>query len=137
LRKLTPRSSARRFLALRLGYSLYLILFCICSSPLRADLGASDPLAKPTTKLGPSYTIQLNVSVQGIDERELCGSFILDRDSTFEPTIGFKPIGKVALGGMTADEARKRLVTLLRPYFRDTPEVRLIISKVPRFQVLV
>ena len=128
---------ARRSLALRLSRLPVLLLICICSSPIHADNGAPDPLAKPTTRLGPSYTFQMNVSVQGIDEKELCGKYILDRDSSFEPTLGYKPVGKVRLGGLTVEEARKRVVTVLSPYFRDTPEVRVTISNIPRFQVLV
>jgi protein involved in polysaccharide export with SLBB domain len=122
---------------LRLGPLVAITFISFCTLAAKADIGALDPLAKPATRLGPSYTLALNVSVQGIDEKELCGTFILDRESAFEPTVGFKPIGKIVLSGLTVEEARKRLMALLSPYFRLPPDVRVGIAKMPRFQVVV
>src|ERR1041384_4052916 len=107
------------------------------ASVARADIGMLDPAAKPGTKLGPGYQIAINVSVGGIDERELCGQFTLDKDAKFEYTLGFKPMEKVALAGLTVEEARQKILQAIKAYFASPPEIHLGIAQMPRFQVFI
>ncbi len=103
----------------------------------RGDIGMLDPAAKPGTKLGPGYQIAMSVSVAGVDERELCGQFPLDKEGRLEFTLGLKPMEKLPLKGLTAEEARQRILKSIKEYFAIPPEVKVGIAQIPRFQVFI
>jgi protein involved in polysaccharide export with SLBB domain len=103
----------------------------------RADLPALDPNARPLTRLGPKYELALNVSLRGIEERELCRTYTLDADAQLQIKIADKLLPKVACNGQTIEQARPKIVAVLSPYFRVTPEVKVGITRIPRFQVQV
>lgn len=118
------------------GAGLLLFLLAATACPSFADLGRLDPLAKPTTRLGPGYLLALNVSIHAIDESELCGEFLLDAEGRLELTVGYEPIEKIALKGLTVSEARERIQAALAKYLVD-PEVRVGIARMPRITVHV
>lgn len=118
--------------------ALHAIAFVIASrNTLRADLPALDPLAKPSTRLGPAYVVALDVSVNGIDEPELCGLFTLDGEGRIDITVGFQPQEKIPLRGMTSDDAQKSIAAVIQRFYASRPEVRVGIAKIPRFDVVV
>lgn len=118
-------------------HTLMIFLSAALSLRAAADLGALDPLAKPSTRLGPGYLLALNVSVNAVDEEELCGQFLLDRDGQLSLTVGFRPMKKIPLKGATAAEAQQKILAAIRGYFVVAPEVRAGIARMPRIQVVV
>jgi protein involved in polysaccharide export with SLBB domain len=116
---------------------LLLTLLCALCSISRADTWALDPLAKPSSRLGPKYAVALTVSIRGLDEEELCKTFSLDEEGRIQLTIGNKPIDKIDLKGSTATEAEQRIRKAIEKYFAMPPDVRVGIARVPRIRVLV
>ncbi len=102
-----------------------------------ADVVALDPLARPSTKLGPTYEVSLSISVNGIDEDELCKRFVLDNEGRLQLKLDNKPIEKIPLLGKTTAQAKDVIARTIQPYFVATPEVRIGISRIPRFRVIV
>ncbi|MCC6730677.1 MAG: SLBB domain-containing protein [Chthonomonadales bacterium] len=113
------------------------VVWLLVAGTARADLGALDPLARPTTRIGPGFTLALDVSVRGTSEEELCGQFALDGEARLQLTIGRSPIDRVRLDGATASEARARILAAIRKFFAVEPEVRVGIARIPRIRVLV
>jgi len=103
----------------------------------RADIRALDPLARPSTRIGPGCLLALNVSIHAIDEPELCGQVPVGRDGTVELTVGFRPIDPIPVAGLTAAEAAKRIQAAIRRFYAAEPDVRVGIARIPRFQVVV
>src|SRR5262245_8330194 len=106
--------------------SVFLVFFLLAAlaRPSFGDLGMLDPLAKPGTRLGPGYLLALSVSVNGTDEAELCGQFLLDAEGQLALTVGLKPMKKIPLKGATAAEAQQKILEAIKGYFRVEPEVR-------------
>jgi len=114
------------------------VLFLIASAlPAAGDLSRLDPLAKPNTRLGPGYLLALNVSLGALDEEELCGEFPLDAEGRLQLTVGYEPIEKIPLRGLTVAEAKERIVAAIRRFFAVEPDVRVGIARMPRFHVFV
>src|SRR2546426_3070733 len=84
--------------------------------PAFADIGALDPLAKPSTRLGPGYLITLQVSINGTNEPELCGSFRLDGQGRLRLTIGFQPIDPIGILGVTCQDAKTRVTSAIKRF---------------------
>lgn len=96
-----------------------------------------DPAARPSTRIGPNYTIAINVSVQSIDERELCRNVQVDPKGLIELTVGARLMEKFSIAGMTCAQAQQRITAALRRYFAGELEVKVGIARMTRFQVLV
>jgi protein involved in polysaccharide export with SLBB domain len=115
---------------------LFLILTALTLRAI-ADVAALDPLAKPSTRLGPGYEVSLSVAIRGLDEKDLCKQFTLDNEAKLQVKLEDQPIDKIPLLGLTAAQARERISIALRKYFAVEPEVRVGISRIPRFKVHV
>src|SRR5215212_2640841 len=90
--------------------SLVLALsFIVASIHCLGDLGALDPSARPDTKVGPHYVLALDVSLRGISEEELCKTFAVDKDGAIQLVIGAMPVDKIAVVGLTAQQASSRI----------------------------
>lgn len=115
-----------------------IVLLCAfqCAVAL-ADLTALDPLARPDTKIGPSFVISMDVTVRGLEDRELCSEFTLDKDANLQLLLGGQPISKISLGGLTASQAATKIQNTISRYYAVTPDVSLGIAKIPRIQVIV
>lgn len=106
-------------------------------APALADTPLHDPLARPNTRLGPGYVINLTVTINLQEEKELCGAFPLDADGRIQLTVGLKPVDAVDLKGCTTGEAEKRVAAALDKYYTAPPDVRITIARIPRFRVMV
>ncbi len=113
------------------------LLLALMVAGLAGSAWAQDIVAGPDTRLGPGFTIRLNVSVKGIDEPELCGSFPLDGEGAVQLTIWKKPLDKITLRGQTCEQAAKTIGASIRKYYAVPPEVIVKIAHVPRIQVWV
>jgi protein involved in polysaccharide export with SLBB domain len=122
---------------MRISGILITAMAAVLSLRASADLGALDPLAKPSSRLGPGWVLALSVSVRGTDEEELCGQFPLNEEGRLALTIGGEPIAKIALKGLTVAEARARILEAIRKYYAVEPEVLAGIAKIPRMHVLM
>lgn len=119
-------------------WSIGLLLFFVLSGTHAwADIDRLDPLAKPSTRLGPGYVVALNVSVNSLDETDLCGQFLLDEEGNLQLKIKDTPLEKIPLKGLTAAEARGRILAAIRRFYVQEPEVRVGIARIPRIRVLV
>ena len=113
------------------------IIFLVSFSAARADLGQLDPAARPTTRVGPSFVIALNVSIRGQEEREMCRNFPLDAYGRIQLTVGHRLMEPISVKGLTCAEVEQRIAARIRRYFNGDPEVRVGITRIPRFQVFV
>lgn len=114
-----------------------LLLLAISGAYARGDIDRLDPLAKPSTRLGPGYVIALNVSINSLDEADLCGQFLLDEEGNLQLKINDTPLEKIPLKGLTATEARDRILAAIRRFYVQEPQVRVGIARIPRIRVLV
>ena len=96
-----------------------------------------DPSAKPTTRLGPGYVVAVDVSLNAAQVKALSGSYTLDANGRIRLPIPGTQGVEVTLGGATAAEARDRIASTLTKAFNPNATVRVVIAKIPRFQVLV
>lgn len=111
------------------------LCFLVTAALGRGDT-TPDPLARPGTRLGPGFTIGLAVSVDLVEEKELCGAFPLDSRGRIHLTVGYLPIDPIDLTGLTAQEAERKVRDALAKYYVGRPEVRLVITRVSRIRVV-
>jgi protein involved in polysaccharide export with SLBB domain len=111
--------------------------FAVTGSGIHADIDRLDPLAKPSTRLGPGYVVALNVSINALDETDLCGQYLLDEEGNLLLKIKETPLAKIPLKGLTTAEAKERIAVAIRRYFVQEPEVRLGIARIPRIRIVV
>lgn len=105
------------------------------SAPALAD--AQDPAAKPSTVLAPGYVVAIDVLLNGSIVKELTGRYTVDTNGHIRlPVPGTQGVA-VTLAGATASEARRRVNAVLAADYKPGATVRLVIAKIPRFQVLV
>lgn len=113
------------------------VLSAIRPVPARADLPMLDPLARPGTRLGPSYVLALSISVNGSDERDLCGLFPLDATARLALRIAQEPIAPIPLNGLTIAEAKPRIAAVVQRYFSVKPDIRVGIARMPRVNITI
>ncbi len=102
-----------------------------------ADLAMLDPSARPDTRFGPHYVLALDVALRGLSEEELCHTYPLDKDGNLQLTVGDASIDKIAVQGLTVDQARDKIKRSLAKYYAVDPEVRVGIARIPRIKVTV
>ncbi len=107
------------------------------AAPTLADTPLLDPLARANTRLGAKYVINLTVTVDYKEEKELCGPFTLNDQGQVALTVGQEAIDPVSLKGCTTSEAETRVRDALGKYYSATPEVRISIARIPRIRVVV
>lgn len=118
-------------------FLLMALMLFVVAAPLRADLGALDPAARPSTLLGARYVLSMSVTVNGTDEEELTGRFPLDLNGRLTLMVGGKAIPPINLSGVTVSEARTRIQAALKGFFVNPPEVLVGIAAMQRMRVLV
>ncbi len=120
--------------------TLPLILTVLLAGAIRscpADTGGLDPLAKATTLLGPGFLVSLAVFVQGTQEPDLSGEFLLDGHGVLSLSAGKQPVDRIPLRGLTCEQARDVVQARIKKYFVTAPDVRVGIARIPRVQVAV
>lgn len=105
--------------------------------PVVAQNSQLDPLAKADTRLMPGFQLSITVAVNGIDEKELCGTFTLDPGGNLKLTVGGEPMDQLPLSGVTCETACARIRDHIRRFFASPPEVLMRIAHIPRIKVTV
>jgi protein involved in polysaccharide export with SLBB domain len=101
------------------------------------DLDTVDPMARPTTRLAPGYLVNIKVLVRSELEGELSRQYVLDTQGQIRLTIWQRPMPPLTLGGSTVAEAREKVASTVGRYFREMPDVRVTIARMPRLIVQV
>src|SRR5436305_6671350 len=89
------------------------IIFVLSAGAALADLGMLDPAARPTTRVGPNYVLSLNVSILGMDERELCRAVPVDPKGQIELTVGHRVMPAITVAGLTCPQVQQKVTLAL------------------------
>ncbi|MEP6757192.1 MAG: SLBB domain-containing protein [Chthonomonadales bacterium] len=120
-----------------LWFILAILLATFVSPQASADVHRLDPLAKPGTRLGPDYEVSIDIAINGIDEKDLCRIYLLDREGRVHIKLAENVTEPIPLLGKTAAEGRPIIAATMRKYFLSVPEVRVGITRIPRFRIFV